>query len=267
VSTVIVDEAQLRALIEGADRAFAQGQSAEASRLLALARSASPEHPAVLGACAVQALRGGDAAEARSLLQRAIAIDPTNPRLLLNLATAMRALNEPEAEMDALQKALALDPYFSLAHFQKGSLLEKQGKRKLAAAAFHAALASLKPGGQLPASWQPIVEHAQSMVQANYRELEEWLRSRMLEVRQRYRDAPQDRADDCLAALLGKKRIYVQQPLFMHFPRLPAIEFFDRKDFPWLPQVEAATDSIRAELSQLLAASLHDFMPYLTHSP
>jgi aspartyl/asparaginyl beta-hydroxylase (cupin superfamily) len=267
VNAAVMDQAQLNALLDGAELAYARGQPAEASRLLASAQSAAPDNAAVLGACGVQALRNGDAAEAKLLLQRAIERDSRNPRLLLNLASALRALNAPEEELETLQKALAIDPYFSLAIFQKASLFERQGKRKLAARTYHAALASLRPGGTLPVSWQPIIEHAQEMVRGNYRELEHWLSARLHDVKQRYPDAPQDRADDCLAVFLGKKRIYVQQPLFMHFPRLPAIEFFERRDFPWLAQVEAATDNIREELVRLLQDSLDDFTPYLTHTP
>ena len=38
----------------------------------------------------------------------------------------------------------------------------------------------------------------------------------------------------------------------MFFPQLPAIEFHERGDFPWLDSIEAATEEIRAELLSLL---------------
>ena len=53
----------------------------------------------------------------------------------------------------------------------------------------------------------------------------------------------------------------------MYFPYLPAIEFYERADFPWLDSIEAATDDIRAELVNVLAdgpdATLE---PYVTLS-
>jgi aspartate beta-hydroxylase len=52
-----------------------------------------------------------------------------------------------------------------------------------------------------------------------------------------------------------------------HFPGLPAITFFDRADFPWIPELEAATDDIRGELESLLASSLQDFNPYVSYGP
>jgi aspartyl/asparaginyl beta-hydroxylase (cupin superfamily) len=266
MSAVPLDQAQLRALIDSAERAGAQGQAAEAERLLTIARSAAPENPDVLGACGAQALRGGKLAEARSLLERAIASDPANPRLYLNLASCLRDLHDPDAEMKALNEALALDPYFFLAHLQKGSLLELTGKTKAAAAAFHAALSSVRPGTPIPATLRPIVEHAQRCVAANFRELETWLNERMQPLRERYPGAALDRVDDCIAAFLGKKPIYVQQPTMTHFPRLPAISFFERKDFPWLAALEAKTDEIREELLGLLATSLEDFSPYVAYA-
>ena len=39
----------------------------------------------------------------------------------------------------------------------------------------------------------------------------------------------------------------------LHYPFLPADEFFDRGHFPWLDRLEAATGDILAELEALLA--------------
>jgi aspartate beta-hydroxylase len=267
MSAIALSETELRGLVEAAERAHTEGQSAEAVRLLAMARSAAPEHPSVLSACAVQALRLGEAAEAKALIERAISRDAANPRLYLNLASALRELQDGVAEMAALQQALALDPYFYFANFQKASLLELQGRTKLAAGAYQAALSSLPPGLQIPPSMQPVIAHAQRSVQSNMQELEDFLRARMHDARERHSDAPQERVNDCLASMMGRKRIYVQQPTFTHFPRLPAIEFFDRRDFAWLAAVEAASDDIRDELAQILETSLDDFAPYVTHSP
>lgn len=267
MSAAAPSEIQLRGLVEAAERAHTEGQSAEAVRLLEMARSAAPDHPSVLSACGVQALRLGDAAEAKALIERAISRDAANPRLFLNLASALRELQDGDGEMAALQHALALDPYFYFANFQKASLLELRGQKKLAAGAYQAALSSLRPGAQIPPSMQPVIAHAQRCVQSNMQELEDFLRARMQDVRERHGDAPQDRVDDCLASMMGRKRIYVQQPTFTHFPRLPALEFFERRDFAWLAAVEAATDDIRSELEQIVETSLQDFAPYVTHSP
>lgn len=266
MSSVPFDEAQLRALIDAVDRAELQGRPEEAARLLSTARSLAPEHPAVLGACGVHALRGGNAAEARALFERAIAADPANPGMFLNLASTLRELKDPEAEAEALERALTLDPLFFLALFQKASLLELQGRTRKAARAYQDALSALRPGTPLPKAWQPLIEHARRTALSGLNELGGFLQSRMREVREEHSAAAQDRVDDCLGAILGKNRIYVQQPTYSHFPRLPAIQFYDRKDFPWLSRIEAATDDIRGELRSVLADARGEFVPYLQHA-
>jgi len=83
-------------------------------------------------------------------------------------------------------------------------------------------------------------------------------------VRERFAGEPQGRFDKCLATLLQKQRIHRQKPTFMYFPHLPAIEFYDRGDFPWLDSIEAATDDIRAELMAVLADGPSILEPYMT---
>ena len=67
---------------------------------------------------------------------------------------------------------------------------------------------------------------------------------------------------ESLDIVLGRKQPYVQQPRFYLFPGLPQIQFYKRVTFPWLDQVERATDVIRDELTGLLEdPSL--FAPYV----
>ena len=261
------DDAHVQALLQAAERAAGAHQDAEAERLIAAAHQVAPEHAQVLAARGVQALRKGDAAQARELLEAAAAREPGNPHVFLNLASCHRSLNEPEAEFKALEQALILEPNFFLALLQKASLQEKLGNVREAARTYHRALSTLRAGMQLPANLQPFVEHAQKVVLASFEELDRWLKERTAAVRARFAGVPQDRVDDCLAALVGKKRIYVSQPTYSYFPRVPAITFFDRTQFPWLKRVEEATDEIRAELFGLLREARGEFAPYLTHSP
>lgn len=55
----------------------------------------------------------------------------------------------------------------------------------------------------------------------------------------------------------------MQQPTAGHFPYLPAIEFFDRKLFPWFPELEAATQTIGDELLQIWRDDESEFKPYV----
>jgi aspartyl/asparaginyl beta-hydroxylase (cupin superfamily) len=64
---------------------------------------------------------------------------------------------------------------------------------------------------------------------------------------------------------MEKRRVYTPQPTLMYFPRLPALEFYERADFPWLEAFEAATDQIRAELLQCLADDADQVVPYVDY--
>lgn len=267
MSTPAPAEVKIRELLGAAERADLQGQPAESARFLSQALSLAPDSAAVLGAHGLHFLRVRDPAQARHWLERSVAADPTDAAMYLNLATSLRELNDSEAESTALERALTLQPHFTVALIQKGSLLERLGKGKQAARTYHRALLSLRPDTPLPKSWQPVIEHARSTVLANLNELDTWLKERMEEVRARHASERVDRVDDCLGAIVGRNRIYVQQPTYSHFPRLPAIQFYEREEFPWVSAVERATDDIREELEGLLADSREQFSPYLNHSP
>ncbi len=71
------------------------------------------------------------------------------------------------------------------------------------------------------------------------------------------------RVSECIEALVGRQPIYVQQPTFLHVPRLPAIPFFDRSLTPWLETLENAADEIRAELLAVLDTASAEFVPYI----
>jgi aspartyl/asparaginyl beta-hydroxylase (cupin superfamily) len=62
---------------------------------------------------------------------------------------------------------------------------------------------------------------------------------------------------------LGEKRIYVQEPRYYYFPGLPQIQFYPDGSFPWLAEVEAATDAIRDELLAVMEDT-GAFSPYVT---
>jgi aspartate beta-hydroxylase len=63
--------------------------------------------------------------------------------------------------------------------------------------------------------------------------------------------------------MTGRKKIYTQQPVMLNFPRLPAIQFYDGDQFPWLADLEAKTDAIEGELTALLRDSAPGFRPYI----
>ena len=67
----------------------------------------------------------------------------------------------------------------------------------------------------------------------------------------------------CVDHSLGRRAIYHNQCAGIHFPFLPADEFFDRDLFPWLSMIEARTDAIRAEALAIMADGGAAVRPYV----
>ena len=257
------DDRRIRQLIETAAQASASGRVQEADRLVRQAEAEAPQHPLVLNETARRHLMNGNAAGAHALLTQAVSQESSNASLWLNLAAALRGLKRADEERTAIDKALTLEPRNLRALLQKASLQEISGQVRAAAMTYRHVLQSVPSGSLPPQSLRPVFQHALQFVAANDRELEQFIESRLKNLRERHKDEPLQRFDRCLETLLRKKPVYRPQPSFMYFPRLPAIEFYDRSEFPWLDSIEAASDEIRAELVNLLQEGPSVLMPYV----
>jgi aspartate beta-hydroxylase len=265
MSARTADEAHIRGLIEAADRAGASGQAAEAARLLEEARRCAPQHPAVLNALGMHAFKGGDFTAARRNLEEAVTLDPRAPLAWFHLALVCRAQTDSGAELMALDKALALDAYFYLALLQKATLLERQSKPREAAQIFAAFLKCVPQAAQQAPAVQKAMQYARDAVAANTAALEEHLNARLAAAMGQHDTATLARFQHCLRVLLGKTRVYTPEPTFMNFPRLPALEFYERSAFPWLDAFEAATEDMRSELVQILTSDAGGVVPYVEY--
>ena len=265
MSSAPLDEAELRGMVRSAEQAGASGRREEARRLLSQAQAIAPDHPLVLNAAGVEELRKGDALAARRLLERAVEQDDKNPSFWINLATAFRGLNLPDEESKALDRVFALDPRHLLALLQKGSLLERQGKRKAAATSFQKALQTLPPGTKLPETLRSAIQRAVDAVRENKAALAAFLDERLREVRTQHASASQERFDHCIASLLGKRKIFTPQPNFLHFPKIATWEYYPREGFPWLAELESATADIRGEFERVFAEDADSLEPYIAY--
>ena len=259
-----VDDARVRQLVDAAARATAIGQTYDAERLVRQAESEAPNHPLVLNETAKRKLLAGDAASALGLLERAVEAEPDNPTLQLNYATALRNLDRREEELAALDKVLAAEPTNMRALLQAAALHEHRQDSRAAAAIYRKVLLLIPPGVQPPMDMRSLFAHAQAVVDANTRELESFLESHLKPVRDRHAGERIGRFDKSLATYLQKRRVYRSRPTFLYLPELPEIEFFERSDFPWLDEIEAASDDIRAELIGVLAEGQQVLEPYIS---
>ena len=265
MSTPSLDDTQVLNLVRQVELAQSAGQRDQAERLLTTARTAAPEHPLVLNASGVQELHKGNFAGARALIERAIAKDAGNAAFWINLASTLRRLGLRDEEMQALQKALTIEPRHLLALLQKASLQDLMGQTRAAAKTYHNALQTIPANAQLPESLREPLRHAVRTVQENTSRLEAFLGERLQGVGDGHSPAERERYELCFDAHLGKRRIYTPQPTFLQFPQLPALEFYPHEMFPWLAQIEAASDEIRAEFERIFAEDAGLLEPYVKH--
>jgi aspartyl/asparaginyl beta-hydroxylase (cupin superfamily) len=261
------NDQRIRALVAEARQAAARGQQHQADRHFRQAELEGPEHPLVLNQTALGMLNAGNAAGAVTLLEKISKSDPANAEVWFNLATALRKLDRIDEAMAALDRLLLVDPRNISGFLEKASLEELQDQPRAAAMSYRMALQMIPAGFVAPAWMEAKLRHARRAVDENNRALEDYIADGLAHVRDRYAGDPLNRFDQALDIILQKRAIYRQQPTFMYFPELPAIEFYPRHLFPWLDAVEAAADDIRAELIEALGQGNNVLDPYVNDPP
>jgi aspartate beta-hydroxylase len=258
-----LDDAAIIRVLQASKAEAAAGRMAESDQLLARLAVQVPNHPAVLNELGVRMMSRGAVEQAHALFVRATTADPRHPSLWANLASSLKALGRRPEEMDAIEKALELEPRHLSALLQKGAYQEQSGDVRGAARTYQNVLACIPPGAEPPLAIREALNHARSAVEADLAALTATFEQPLAAVRERHGGRQQRRVDLCLDTLMGKRKTYYSQPTWMYFPELPAIEFFARADFPWLEQLEAASEDIRAELQGVLAADREGLQPYI----
>jgi aspartate beta-hydroxylase len=260
-------DARVTALMARVERLVAERREAEAQALWREAELLQPQHPLVVYERARRLLVAGDAAAACPLLQQLVAVLPQQLRFWLSLAAALRKLGRHEEELDALEHALAIDPTHLVVLLQKGALLDLMKKPRSAAAVYAHALHSLASGTPLPPAIETHLRHAEQRVREDAESLGRLINGQLAALPAvEDTEAPPVRFERCLDRVLGRRRVFTPQPTFFLFPYLRNYEFFPRSTFPWLKDLEAATETVRQELLAVLAEDEAGLEPYIAFS-
>jgi aspartyl/asparaginyl beta-hydroxylase (cupin superfamily) len=210
------------------------------------------------------ALGSGDLRAASQLLERAAAERPDDPNLWLRVAAVHRGAGKPRLALQAVHHALKSAPLDFTALLMRASLLEKLGEAG-ASEAWEQALAN-KPAGELPPQLTAVVAHGEQR-------RAEWIASREARI-QTALSKSEARADELerkriqrfQSNVLRKTMPFHSSPTHFHFPELAEREFHPRTLFPWLDRVEAATDTIAAELQTVMHAERAELVPYIQYA-
>lgn len=211
----------------------------------------------------VAALRAGQAGEAIRLLRGAAEAGTLAPPWFL-LAQACRHGGDGDGEEAALDKLLQGEPRHLGGLIMRADCHMRAGDRRAAASFYETALAAAVGQGQV----SPLMANELRRAEATFSELEREFADHLETIlKERFAGGPlAERVATAVDLMLGRKQVFLQQPKSFYFPGLPQIEFYERSQFPWLGEVEAAIPEIRAELQAVLAQD-GAFVPYVESEP
>ena len=262
-----MSDSEIAKLLQDGGRAQASGQTEAAQAQYRQVLERSPEHPAALNSLGMIELGRGAAAAASELFSRAAAADPAAPPLWINLAKAQRMLRDDEGERASLQRVLEIDQRHLMALIRLAELHERLGEDAQASQRWSGVLALGRMMEERPPGLDLLLDHAAAFVAKNMSAFAERIETALEPERKDLEGRDRRRFDACLDSWLGRRSIYHNQCAGLHFPFLPADEFFDREHFPWLAELEAKTEIIRAEFEALLAGGQDGLKPYVRQDP
>lgn len=262
-----MDDARIQRLLDAAVQERRAGRTAAAVQLFQDVLAQGGEHPKALNALGLNALESGAHDAAIGLLQRAIAADPTAPELWMNLARAHRERDDNAGEEAALNGALAIDQRYFMALVRMAELHERQGDSVRAAERWGGVLAIAAGIDEPNDGLVAMLDHARNYVLRQRESFARTIDTGLTAERGALAAVDRRRVDACIDHALGRRTIYTNNCAGMHFPFLPADEFFPRQHFPWLAEIEAKTEVIRDELTAILAEDAALVRPYVAMAP
>jgi aspartate beta-hydroxylase len=218
---------------------------------------------AALQEAANQALRAADPGGAREHFQRAIALAPERLDLWMGLAASQRAVGDGVGALSAVDGALAVEPRFFPALLMKGSLLETLGRASEAAKMYGVAVQLAPPPASLNEPTRRALAHGAEV----HRTFTDALATALSAETGDLSPTLARRAGIFVEAVAGRRRVYHQDPVQFHYPGMPAIEFWEREEFPFLGALEACWKDIRAEALAVWTEGSPDLTPYVHYPP
>ncbi|GHH16423.1 hypothetical protein GCM10008023_20430 [Sphingomonas glacialis] len=262
-----MDDADIQRMLQAAVQERRAGRPEIAAGLFRDVLAQAGEHPLALNALGMHALALSRPGDAAAYFERAIAADALAPELWMNLARARREQRDDAAEAAALEGALAIDQRHFMALVRMAELRERQGDEASAADRWGSVLAMEASIEERSPALELMFDHARAFVREQRAAFGDTIDRGLSDIRGAIPVAERRRADACIDHALGRRAIYANVCAGMHFPFLPAEEYFARAHFPWLAEIEAKTDMIRAELEAILAEDAQAIRPYVAMPP
>ncbi|MBA3675831.1 MAG: aspartyl/asparaginyl beta-hydroxylase domain-containing protein [Sphingosinicella sp.] len=180
------------------------------------------------------------------------------------LAQACRMGGDYSGEEKALDTLLALQPRDLQGLLMRGDC-HARAIDKRAATSFYTMALQQAANGPVPPGLIPDLQRAEAFLIEAKGDFGGQLERKLTEagLGPGHRSA---RFEEAISLLKGEKQVFLQQPSSYFFPRLPHIQFYEREEFTWLAELEAAAPEIRSEL-QAIVEEEGAFTPYVEDVP
>ncbi|MDX3899081.1 MAG: aspartyl/asparaginyl beta-hydroxylase domain-containing protein [Sphingobium sp.] len=254
-------------MLAAAAAAKQRGDRAEEQRLIDAALAAAPGHPAALNSRGMLALGAGDFATAAACFAAAAQADPGEAALWMNLASAHRGAGDAAGERSALAAALAIDQRHFMAQLRMAELLQRLGENPAAADHWRRALALSIHIDPMPAPLAATLAEARAFVDAQMADFTGFIDSGLAPAIAAADTTDARRFRACIDHEFGRRQIYRNECSGLYYPFLPADEFFDRRHFPWMAELERKAPAIRAEFEALVRQPGVPIRPYVAQEP
>ena len=203
-----------------------------------------------------------DLARARNLLDQIPEAD-RDFGCWMKMSSLSLALGNAQGALKAVNRALGLAPLDFFALLARARILERLGAPD-ADEAFGRAVAQ-RPDTPLPPAMQTAVDHAIERFSAFQRRQDDALAKTVADIAAQA-DATQRHAIARFRSNMTRlTRVYHSEPTHFHFPGLAEREFHPRVLFPWLEELEGATEAIAAECLSVMEAERAELVPYIQY--
>lgn len=212
---------------------------------------------------AERAIRSGDLQASLRLLEQAAELRPDDFTLWLRIAATHRGTGKPQAALGAVHRALTLAPLDFSALLLRASLLDRLGDPAAPEAWGHA-LAN-KPEGDLPPQLLTAIAQGERRHAEWLADREARMKARMSTSEERADASERKRIERFRNNVLRRTKPFHSTPTHFHFPELAEREFHSPNLFAWIKEIEAATDTIAAELEAVMHAERAELVPYIQY--
>jgi aspartyl/asparaginyl beta-hydroxylase (cupin superfamily)/Tfp pilus assembly protein PilF len=214
-----------------------------------------------LSQTAYSALQTGNSGLAKSLFEQITSSGRGDASHWMGLAYATSRLGDPDTALKSVDRALELHPQNLRAILLKADLLKQAGKSRQYLNYYVHALKLAAGIPNLPNDIRQGLERAERVRAAHVDEYRSFLMAQ-IEAGGFSFHAGNRRFQQSLDLMLGEKEIYYQNPRRYYYPGLPQIQFYEREQFDWIPEMEAQTPAIRKELVEVMKDPSR-FSPYV----